>query len=188
MRNRSEVFNKFVHLVKFAEKLVGNSVKMLRSGSDGEYKSAKTAKFCADRGIVQIFTFPYTPALDGVVERMNRTLVECARCMIEYAGLAKKYWGEAVMTAVFLRNRLLTRAQGLLKTSREEWMKKKPILANVKVFGCHAYVHDPMEKRSKLDAQGSLCRFLGYSEHKKTYRFEQLSTSRIIVSRDANFI
>ena len=40
MRNRSEIFNKFVHLVKFAEKLVGNSIKMLRSGSNGEYKSA----------------------------------------------------------------------------------------------------------------------------------------------------
>ena len=57
----------------------------------------------------------------------------------------------------------------------------------MKVFGCHAFVHIPKEKRSKLDAKAVLCRFLGYSEHQKTYRFEELSTGRVVMSRDAQF-
>ena len=108
--------------------------------------------------------------------------------MLEHACLAKEYWGEAVMTAAFLRNRLPTCAHTSLKTPYEIWTKKKPILANVKVFGCNAYVHVPKEKRLKLDPRATLCRFLGYSEHEKASRFEDLSSGRIIISRDAKFM
>ena len=188
MRNKSEVFSKFAHFVNMAENKTDSRIKVLRSDNGGEYKSAKFVRFCADRGIIQKFTPPYTPELNGVAERMNRTLVECARCMLEHASLAKEYWGEAVMTAAFLRNRLPTRAHTSLKTPYEEWTKKTPILANVKVFGCHVYVHVPKEKRLKLDPRATLCRFLGYSEHEKAYRFEDLSSGRIIISRDAKFM
>ncbi|KAF1332328.1 Integrase catalytic core protein, partial [Globisporangium splendens] len=188
LRSKSEVLDKFVQFVKFAETQTGRRVKVLRSDNGGEYVSNKFAAFCRNRGIVQQFTPPYTPQLNGVAERMNRTLVESARCMIEHAGLSKRYWGEAVTTAAFLRNRCPTRATGHDKSPHEVWTQKKPLLKNLKVFGCHAYVHVPSEKRSKLDARSVLCRFLGYSDHEKTYRFEELSSSRIVVSRDMQFM
>ena len=56
------------------------------------------------------------------------------------------------------------------------------------MFGCHAYVLVPKEKQSKLDPRSSLCRYLGYLEHEKAYCFEEISTRRIIVSRDAQFM
>ena len=56
------------------------------------------------------------------------------------------------------------------------------------MFGCHVYVHVPKEKRLKLDPRATLCHFLGYSEHEKAYRFEDLSSGRIIISRDAKFM
>ncbi|KAF1332517.1 reverse transcriptase, partial [Globisporangium splendens] len=188
LRSKSEVLDKFVQFVKFAETQIGRRVKVLRSDNGGEYVSNKFAAFCRNRGIVQQFTPPYTPQLNGVAERMNRTLVESARCMIEHAGLSKRYWGEAVATAAFLRNRCPTRATGHDKSPHEVWTQKKPLLKNLKIFGCHAYVHVPSEKRSKLDARSVLCRFLGYSDHEKTYRFEELSSNRIVVSRDAQFM
>ena len=110
IKSKSEVVDKFANFVAFAEKQTGKRVKSLRSDNGGEYASAKMAKFCSDQGIVLKYTPPYTPQLNGVAERMNRTLVECARCMLEHAGLAKHYWEEAVMTAMFLRNRCPSRA------------------------------------------------------------------------------
>uniref|UniRef100_H3GUW4 Integrase catalytic domain-containing protein n=1 Tax=Phytophthora ramorum TaxID=164328 RepID=H3GUW4_PHYRM len=139
LRNKSEVAAKFAEFVAFAETQTGKRVQTLRSDNGGEYTSGAMAKFCADRGIVQKFTPPYTPQLNGVAERMNRTLVECARCMLEHAGLSKTYWGEAVMTATFLRNRCPTRAISHDKSPHQVWTGKKPLLANLKVFGCHAY-------------------------------------------------
>ncbi|MBF6309039.1 transposase family protein, partial [Nocardia farcinica] len=84
---------KFAAFVALAETQTGKRVKVLRSDNGGEYTSGAMAKLCADRGIEQKFTPSYTPQLNGVAERMNRTLVECARCMLEHAGLSKEYWG-----------------------------------------------------------------------------------------------
>ncbi|KAG2758626.1 hypothetical protein Pcac1_g29253 [Phytophthora cactorum] len=188
LRNKSEVADKFAEFVAMAETQTGKRVKTLRSDNGGEYTSGAMAKFCKDRGIEQKFTPPYTPQLNGVAERMNRTLVECARCMLEHAGLSKSYWGEAVMTATFLRNRCPTRAITHDKSPHQVWTGKKPLLANLKVFGCHAYVHVPKEKRSKFDSKSVRCRFVGYSEHEKAYRFEELESGRVLINRDAQFM
>ncbi|CEG44602.1 retrovirus-related pol polyprotein from transposon tnt 1-94 [Plasmopara halstedii] len=110
LETKSEVFDKFANYVALAETHTGKRVKCIRSDNGGEYTSAAMTNFCAKRGIVQKFTPPYTPQLNGVAERMNRTLVESARCMMEHAGLSKIYWGKAVVTAAFLRNRCPTRA------------------------------------------------------------------------------
>lgn len=108
--------------------------------------------------------------------------------MLEHACLDKAYWGEAVMTANFIRNRYPTRAICHDKSPHQVWTGMKPFLANLKVFGCHAYVHVPQEKRSKFDARSVRCRFLEYSEHEKAYRFETIETGRVLVSRDATFM
>uniref|UniRef100_A0AAV1VGZ7 Integrase catalytic domain-containing protein n=1 Tax=Peronospora matthiolae TaxID=2874970 RepID=A0AAV1VGZ7_9STRA len=188
LKSKSEVAAKFMEYAAMAETQTGKRVKYLQSDNGGEYKSDKLARFCAEQGIQQRFTPPYTPQLNGVAERMNRTLVECARCMMEHAGLGKSYWGEAVMTAMFLRNRCPTRAIHQDKSPYQVWTMKKPILANLKVFGCHAYVQVPQDKRAKFDSKSSLCRFLGYAEHQKSYRFEEVSTGAIKISRDATFM
>ncbi|KAG3021508.1 hypothetical protein PC121_g24862 [Phytophthora cactorum] len=74
LRNKSEVADKFAEFVAMAETQTGKRVKTLRSDNGGEYTSGAMAKFCKDRGIEQKFTPPYTPQLNGVAERMNRTL------------------------------------------------------------------------------------------------------------------
>ena len=71
-------------------------------------------------------TAPYTPQQNGRAERKNRYLVEMSRSMLTDAGLAKKFWGEAMMTANRLQNRLPV--DGLLKTPYEEWHSRKPDL------------------------------------------------------------
>uniref|UniRef100_A0AAV1V3B1 Polyprotein n=1 Tax=Peronospora matthiolae TaxID=2874970 RepID=A0AAV1V3B1_9STRA len=91
LQNKSEVATKFAQFVALAETQTGKRVKTLRSDNGGEYTSRSMSKFCADHGIMQKFTPPYTPQLNGVAERMNRTLVESARCMMEHAELSKSY-------------------------------------------------------------------------------------------------
>ena len=56
------------------ENATGLRVRTLRSDNGGEYVSHDFTKFCADRGIFHQFTNPYTPAQNGISERLNRTL------------------------------------------------------------------------------------------------------------------
>ncbi|CEG49028.1 retrovirus-related pol polyprotein from transposon tnt 1-94 [Plasmopara halstedii] len=92
------------------------------------------------------------------------------------------------MTTNFLRNRYPTRSIPFDKSPYQVWTGRKPVLANLKVFDCHAFVTVPKEKRSKLDARAKLCRFVGYSEHEKACRFEDVKTGRICISRDTKFL
>ena len=80
------------------------------------------------------------------------------------------------------------RANGHDKYPHEVWTQKKPLLKSLKVFGCQAYVHVPSKKKMKLDTRSTLCRFLRFLNHEKAYRFEELSSSWILVSRDAQFM
>ena len=85
LKNQSEVSLKFVQFVALAEMQTGKRMRLVRSDSGGENTSGTMSKLCEDHCIVQKFNPPYTPQQNGVYKRMNRTLAESARCMMEHA-------------------------------------------------------------------------------------------------------
>ena len=48
---------------------------------------------------------PKTPELNGLTERMNKTIVERVISTLSHAKLPKPYWAEAMMTVVYLINK-----------------------------------------------------------------------------------
>ncbi|GBP12614.1 Retrovirus-related Pol polyprotein from transposon TNT 1-94 [Eumeta japonica] len=130
---------------------------------------------------------PYTPQQNGLSERMNRTLVERAKCMMFNADLSKNYWAEAVTTAAYIINRSPTHALSDI-TPHEVWTGQKPDLSNIRIFGCPAMVHIPKEKRQKLDMKSRQLIFVGYSECTKGYRFMDPKTNKAVISRDVHFL
>lgn len=107
--------------------------------------------------------------------------------MILNDGLAKFFWGEAIKTATYSRNRSPTRSLSF-KTPEEVWTGHKPNISNMKVFGCEAMVHLPKEKRKKWDPKAQKMIFIGYCDNTKGYRFILPNTKTIIKSRDAVFL
>ncbi len=53
----------------------------------------------------------------------------------------RSFWAEAVCSAAYIRNRVITTATGV--TPYERWYGKKPDVSNFRVFGCIAYAHVP---------------------------------------------
>ncbi len=72
-------------------------------------------------------------------------------------------------------------------TPKEKLTSKKLDVSHLRVFGYIANVHDPNEKRSKLDPQVKKCIFIGYSLEQKGYRCFSLSIQKLQVSRDVVF-
>ena len=96
------------------------------------------------------------------------------------------YWAEVVHTIVYIMNRTPTTViHGM--TPEEMFTAKKPNLSHLKVFGCLAYVHVPYELRAKMDPKAKKCVFIGYSLEQKGYRYYNLVTRQIKVSRDVVF-
>ena len=107
--------------------------------------------------------------------------------MLYEKGLPKEYWAEAANTAVFLLNRLPTKAVNG-KTLFEAWYGYKPSLQNFKVFGCLCFTHVPQIKRDKLDKKAEPDIFVGNSSISKAYRVFQPHTRKILISRDVHFM
>ena len=76
MRNKSEAFEKFREFKKDVEKQSGKSIKTLRSDQGGKYLSTEFTQFLKENGILAQLTPAYTPQMNGISERRNRTLLD----------------------------------------------------------------------------------------------------------------
>ncbi|GKC42680.1 zinc finger, CCHC-type containing protein [Tanacetum coccineum] len=105
--------------------------------------------------------------------------------------LSEGFWGEAMLTACYLLNRVPNKRNKT--TPYELWYKKRPNLAFLRVWGCRAVVRLLGPKWKTLDEKGIDCIFVAYAEHSKAYRFyviepnDSVSINSIIESRDAIF-
>ncbi|XP_012461628.1 uncharacterized protein LOC105781655 [Gossypium raimondii] len=161
-------------------------LKTIRSDNRTEYTSAQFQAFYDKAGIKHQLTNTYTPQQNGVSERKNRSLMDMARCLMIQKNFPKTLWAEAVNTAAYIQNRLPTKAL-TQKTPFEGWLRFKPSLAHLKVFGCICYAHVPTIKRDKLSERARPSVLVGYSTVKKGYRILDPSTNKVSVSRDMVF-
>ena len=111
-----------------------------------------------------------TPQQNGVAERLNRTLQEKARSMMVSSGLHGRFWGEAIVTACYLRNRSPSRVLKGDKTPEKVWSSWKPSIAHLKVFGCKGFVLIPDKERKKMDEKSWTRIFVGYAQRSKGYK------------------
>ena len=106
MKHKSEALDKFRDYLASVEGESGEHVGILHTDNGGEYVSGGFKTFLRDNRIKLETTLPYNPEMNGVSERLNRTLMDRARTLIAHADLPKIYWAEAVQTALFITNRL----------------------------------------------------------------------------------
>lgn len=184
MKHKSEAFEKFKEFRNEVEKQLGKSIKILRSDRGGEYLSQEFLDYLRDNGILSQWTPSYTPQHNGVSERRNRTLLDMVRSMIGHASLPKSFWGYALLTAVYLLNRVPTKV--VSTTPYEIWNGKKPHLSYLKIWGCPAYVKRIVS--DKLDAKSDKCLFIGYPKETRGYQFYHPLEQKVFVSRHAVFL
>lgn len=186
IKNKSETLDKFKDFRNLVEKQTGKSIKILRSDNGTEYINQDFDKYMKASGIRHQTTNPYTSEQNGLAERMNRTLIERAKCLLLNSRLRKDFWAEAVCTAAYIINRSPTRALDY-RTPEELWSGKKPNLEHMRVFGCPAMVHIPKQRRLKWDPKSIEVIFVGYCNDTKGYRLYDESKKTVIKSRDVIF-
>ena len=81
-------------------------IKSVISDNGSEFRKTNVEEFLDEEGIKHEFSAPYTPQLNGIVERKNRTLIEAARTMLDEYKTPNSFWAEAINTACHAINRL----------------------------------------------------------------------------------
>ncbi|RDX90114.1 hypothetical protein CR513_28058, partial [Mucuna pruriens] len=122
-------------------------------------------------------TPPKTFELNGLVKRMNKTLVERVRCMLSEARLLNHLWGEALYIA--MHN---------IEVPDKTWFGKDVKYDHLRVFDCKAFVHVPKDERSKLDMKTRQCIFIGYGHDEYGYSMYDPVKKKLVRSHDVQFM
>jgi len=113
---------------------------VLRSDNGGEYVSSAFKALHEENGTTHHTTVPDTSQQNGVAERLNRVLVELARTMLRHKDVDQDLWADAIKTAVYIKNRVTSRALPVGKTPHELWTGNKPDVSHMRVFGSTCWV------------------------------------------------
>lgn len=186
LKSKDEV----LHYIKLYEAMASSRfserICCFRCDNGREFVNREVNAFFEEKGIKYELTIPRVPEQNGVAERMNRTILDKARCMMLGSKLNKTFWLEAVLTAVYLINRSPTTALPDGKLPAEIWYGKMPDLNKLRVFGCIAYAHKVKgERNGKFDSHSRKCIMLGYCDN--GYRLWCLELNRIIVASSVKF-
>lgn len=90
LKHKNEVFDIYKCWKAMVENRTCKKQKTLRSDNDTEYTDGAFKRFYDQEGIVSHWTVRGTPQQNGVAERLNRTLLEKARCMRFNFGLGRE--------------------------------------------------------------------------------------------------
>ncbi|CAI7870172.1 unnamed protein product [Closterium sp. NIES-54] len=102
-------------------------VKAIRTDRGGEFLSKEFGLWLKKNGIRHSLTMPYSPAMNGIAERANRTITETTRGLLIEAGLPEYFCPDAVRSACVAKNRALTHVGADKWVPYVEWM---PLIKN----------------------------------------------------------
>jgi transposase InsO family protein len=159
-------------------------IKVLRSDRGGEYLSTAFNAHLAAAGTARKLTTHDTPQLNGIAERLNRTLLERIRAFAHDSGLPQSLWGESLRHAAWLKNRTATRALDG-KTPFEALYGQPPDLQSLRNWGCQVWVHSP--GGSKLDPRAKEAKWLGVDVDARAHRIYWPGSGKVSVERDVYF-
>ena len=184
LKRKSEAPTAIIQMIKAAMTAQDSKIpKQLLSDNGAEYLSKSLQSYLAEHGIEHVTSPPYSPELNGIPERINRTLLDTVRTLLIDSGLPDAYWQDALATAAYVYNRTPHSATGT--TPYQLWSQDKPNYFECHRFGCDAWVLvEP--RQHKLAQRAIKCQFLGYLG-KGGYTFVHRPTNKIIYSRNAKF-
>lgn len=191
MKDKSETKHIFQHFHVMVQNQFNAQIQIPKTDNAKDFFNSSLSFYLQSHGVVQQSSCAHTPQQNGVAERKNRHILEVARSLLFQGNVPTRFWGEAILTATYLINRMPSRVldfhsplekfQGIFPTSH--LVSQVPF----KLFGCSAFVHIYPQYRGKLDARALKCILLGYSANQKGYKCFSPTTRKFYNTMDVTF-
>lgn len=140
MKFKSETRDYLLYFFQWVQTQFNSKVKVLRTDNGLEFNHHDLVSHYNAHGMERQSSCTDTPQQNGVVERKHRHLLEVARALRFQAHLPIQFWGECVLTATYLINRMPLTVLGN-KTPYEVLFNKVPSYDHLRSFGCLCYGH-----------------------------------------------
>ncbi|KAA0064303.1 Retrovirus-related Pol polyprotein from transposon TNT 1-94 [Cucumis melo var. makuwa] len=162
-----------------------------RCDNGREFQNHNLSEFLTSKGIAHQTSCAYTPQQNGVVEQKNRHLVEVARSLMLSTSLPSYLWGDAILTATHLINRMPSRILHLqtpLDCLKESYPSTRLVSeVPLRVFGCTTYVHNFGPNQTKFTPRAQAYVFVGYPIHQSGYKCFHPPSRKYFVTMDVTF-
>ncbi|OMO86373.1 Integrase, catalytic core [Corchorus capsularis] len=158
-------------------------VKCIRSDNGQEFNMPA---FYQSQGILHQTSCIKTPQQNSVVERKHQHILNVARSLRFQANLPIEFWGECVLHAVFLINRIPTPILGNVSPF-EKFFNEPPNIQTLRVFGSLVFASNHSNIKNKFDSRCIKSIFLGFVPGVKGYKLYDLHLNKIFISRDVTF-
>lgn len=138
------------------------------------------------KDIIAYHSCPETPQQNSVVERKHQHILNVARSLMFQSHLPLQYWGDCVLTAVFLINRLptpLLNNKSPFQVLTHQQLNSK----DLRVFCCLVYNPISPKNRHKFQPRDKPCVFLDYPAGYKGYKLLDSKTETVLTSRNVVF-
>ena len=153
-----------------------NVVSWIRSDNAKVFSVPRVVAECAERGIRQEFSAPYSQWQNGKAERCFGTILSLAAASLFQSDLAEAYWEYAVRLAVLATNRISEpKVKNVEKGFDACWSKYERLLNKsvptrlngIYPFGCSVYKHIPAAIRRKFEHASEPAIYLGLAQSVK---------------------
>jgi transposase InsO family protein len=88
-----------------AEAECSRKLRVLHTDNGGEFTVAEFVSYYVDEGVHHHYSTSYSLQQNGVIKRCKQTIVGMARTLLRQRGKLAVFWGEAVVTTVYILNR-----------------------------------------------------------------------------------
>jgi hypothetical protein len=115
-----------------------------------------------EEGTIFTYSVPASQQQNGAAERLNQTLLNKSKKMMNLSGLPTKYWPLSCLYANYCRNICPTSGNHI--TPFESVSSREPTYDHIRVFGCKVWSrHGSQEKFKKfVDDKGTASTFVGF--------------------------
>ncbi|OMO88956.1 Integrase, catalytic core [Corchorus capsularis] len=183
MKNKSEARVIVQNFVALAKVQFNAEVRCIKTDNGQEFNMAP---FYESKGILHQTSCIKTPQQNSIVERKHQHILNVARSLRFQASLPIDFWGECVLHAVFLINRIPTKVLGNV-TPFQKLFNESPNIDVLKVFGSLAFASNHSNIKNKFDSRSIKSVFLGFQPGVKGYKLYDLQNNKKNLSRDVTF-
>ncbi|CAN1266422.1 Retrovirus-related Pol polyprotein from transposon TNT 1-94 [Linum perenne] len=183
MHNKGETRSLIESFCTMVATHFSSPVKTIRTDQGCEFNMTS---FFASKGIAHQTSCVATAPQNGRVERKHQHLLAVARSLRFQSGLQLRFWGECILHACYLINRIPTPILGN-KTPFEVLYNQPPSYSHLKNFGCLAYASTLHHGRTKFSPRSIASVFLGYKAGIKGFKLLDIETQKVFLSRNVVF-
>ena len=152
---KSDIFPAYCKVEATWEAKSGNRVVAIHMDGAKELCCGRLEAHLHSQGITMQVTAPYAHLQNSKIERFIQTLEDGFQTLLADSSLPMSFWGDAILTMVYICNHVPTSILPSNTTPFEELEHSKPDLSHLHIWGCQCFIAILLE----LCAKGGPRRF-----------------------------